>query len=71
MKTLGVIGTILLLSGCAASLEDIPVDNKNQQCVRQCTVIYSDCISRSVGGRMAQNACKESYRVCINTCPSK
>lgn len=71
MSKLTIVSIALLFVGCAVTLDDVPVADKNQACVRQCAAVYSDCISRSMSGRFSQNACKESYKVCIGACPQR
>ena len=71
--------TILLvlpstLAGCAYSIKDINVNNINPECVRECSKNYSSCISQGnqVGFKTETlRACKESYQVCIQTCPAE
>ena len=70
VKTLLMINllAIILLAGCAYSIANIDVSNKDSTCVRQCTANYSTCVS---GGRNSETlrACREAYSVCIETCP--
>jgi hypothetical protein len=76
MRWLVILSVVLLTTSCGlvmapVSLDDVPVSDKNQACVRQCAAVYSDCISRSAPARSAQIACKDSYKVCVNACPQK
>lgn len=64
----------LLLTGCAYSIENINVSNSEPTCVRECSKNYSACVSGgpAVGAKTETlRACRESYQVCINTCPAK
>lgn len=54
--------------GCAASIDSVDTKGKNQDCVRQCTGVYSACIGNALG-IAAQNNCASGYRACANTCP--
>ena len=62
------------LAGCAYSIEDIDVSKSESSCVRQCTTSYSSCASGGpVVGLKTETlrACKESYSVCVKTCPAR
>ena len=73
-----VLGLMLvsgsLLVGCAYSIADIDVSKSDPTCVRQCSTVYSSCVSggNQVGFKTETlRACQESYKVCIQTCPAK
>ncbi len=73
MRNLIVI-TVLLLTGCAYSIKDIDVSKAQQKCVRECSSNYSSCVSNGnqVGFKTETlRACKESFEICVNTCPAK
>jgi hypothetical protein len=73
MRNLIVI-TVLLLTGCAYSIKDIDVSKAEQKCVRECSSNYSSCVSNGnqVGFKTETlRACKESFEICVNTCPAK
>ena len=73
LKTIYVVLAIAL-SGCAYSIKDIDVSKADPSCTRQCTTSYSQCVSGSpsVGFKTETlRACRESYEVCISTCPNK
>jgi len=72
-----IIGLILVitgwLAGCAYSISEIDVSKSEPSCVRQCTSIYSSCVSggNQVGFKTETlRACQESYKVCVQTCPT-
>lgn len=65
---------VLLLSGCAYTITDIDVSKSDPACVRQCTTTYSACVSggNQIGFKTETlRACRESYAVCVQTCPTK
>ena len=69
-----IIITVLLLTGCAYSIKDIDVSKAEQKCVRECSSNYSSCVSNGnqVGFKTETlRACKESFEICVNTCPAK
>jgi len=64
----------LLISGCAYSITDIDVSKSEPTCVRQCSASYSSCVSQGnqIGFKTETlRACRESYAVCVQTCPAK
>jgi len=68
------ITAVTVLFGCAYSIKDIDVSKIEPNCARQCTTIYSSCVSggNQVGFKTETlRACKEGYEACINTCPAK
>lgn len=70
--TLSIIFSVLV--GCSYSIKDIDVSKSEPSCVRECSSNYSSCVSQGnqVGFKTETlRACKESYSVCINTCPAK
>lgn len=63
-----------LLSACAYSITDIDITKSEPVCVRQCSTSYSSCVSQGnqVGFKTETlRACRESYAVCVQTCPIK
>ena len=65
---------IFFLSGCAYSIADIDVSNFEPFCVRECSKSYSSCVSEGnqIGFKTETlRACRESYDICVNTCPKK
>ena len=69
-----IVITVLLLTGCAYSIKDIDVSKAEQKCVRECSSNYSSCVSNGnqVGFKTETlRACKESFEICVNTCPAK
>ncbi len=76
MKLLMPVVTIAvtILASCAYSIRDIDVSKVESNCARQCTAIYSSCVSggNQVGFKTETlRACKEGYEACITTCPAK
>lgn len=68
----GLVAAMTL--GCASSIKDIDISAAEPACVRQCSMAYSSCSSGgpSVGFKTETlRACKESYEVCVATCPRK
>lgn len=62
-----------LLGGCAYSISEIDVSKSEPSCVRQCTTTYSSCVSggNQIGFKTETlRACQESYKVCVQTCPT-
>jgi hypothetical protein len=60
--------------GCSSSIKDIDISAAEPACVRQCSMAYSSCSSggSQVGFKTETlRACKESYEVCVATCPRK
>jgi len=63
-----------LLTSCSYSIAEIDVSNYERSCVRQCSTSYSSCVSggNQVGFKTETlRACKESYVVCVHTCPAQ
>jgi hypothetical protein len=74
MKINIVVLFLMLFSGCAANIKDVDISQAEPDCARQCTAIYSSCVSggNTIGVPYAlQSACKESFKKCIQTCPNK
>jgi len=74
MKTLITLIIIFSLSGCAYSISDINTSNSDPTCVRECAATYSSCVSGGpqIGAKTETlRACRESYSICISTCPNK
>lgn len=66
--------TIFLIVGCAYSITDIDISKSEPICVRQCSANYSSCVSQGnqIGFKTETlRACRESYAVCVQTCPTK
>lgn len=66
--------TVGLIAGCAYSITDIDVSKSEPTCVRQCSTSYSSCVSQGnqIGFKTETlRACRESYAVCVQTCPAK
>lgn len=64
----------IFLLGCAYSITDIDVSKSEPTCVRQCSTSYSSCVSQGnqIGFKTETlRACRESYAVCVQTCPAK
>jgi len=64
----------IFTGGCAYSIKDIEVSDLDPECVRECSKSYSSCASQGnqVGFKTETlRACRESFIVCTNTCPSK
>ncbi len=69
-----ILIAIISLSGCAYSIADIDTSNVDQDCARECTKTYSECVSsgNQVGFKTETlRACKEAYEACLKTCPEK
>lgn len=63
-----------MLTGCAYSITDIDISKAQPACARECTEAYSQCASGgpAVGFKTETlRACRDSYSVCISTCPGK
>jgi hypothetical protein len=73
MKYLIIASLFLALSGCTASIKDVDISQAEPDCARQCTTVYSSCVSVTAIGvpYTLRSACKESFEKCIQTCPSK
>ena len=59
----------LVLYGCV-SLADIDTTKKNQNCVRQCSTTVSQCMGNAIG-QPQMSACKEAFKICIDSCPER
>ncbi len=62
------------VSGCSYSIAEIPVNHLDPGCVRECSQSYSSCVSQGnqIGFKTETlRACRESYVVCTNTCPTR
>jgi uncharacterized protein YceK len=73
MKNITLMLTVFL-SGCAYSITDVDVSKAEPTSVRQCSTTYSLCVSsgNQIGFKTETlRACRESYQVCVNTCPQK
>ena len=70
-----VISLILLpLFSCAYSISEVDISKSDPVCIRQCSTAYSSCVSggNQIGFKTETlRACQESYKVCVQTCPSK
>ena len=68
------LGCVLFELGCAYSISDIDISKSDPACTRQCSIAYSSCVSggNQIGFKTETlKACRESYQVCIQTCPIK
>jgi hypothetical protein len=66
--------SLLIVLGCAYSITDIDISKSEPTCVRQCSANYSSCVSQGnqIGFKTETlRACRESYAVCVQTCPAK
>jgi hypothetical protein len=66
--------TIGIVTACAYSITDIDISKSEPNCVRQCSTNYSSCVSQGnqIGFKTETlRACRESYAVCVQTCPAK
>lgn len=66
--------TIGFVTACAYSITDIDISKSEPVCVRQCSTSYSSCVSQGnqIGFKTETlRACRESYAVCVQTCPTK
>ena len=75
MKNLFILLTLtIVVTGCqhfsVSDVADIDTSKKDQTCIRQCTVGYSNCVGGAFG-IAAQNSCVNGFKVCSNTCPAK
>ena len=64
---------IIFSSGCAYSIRDIETAGKDAAAVRGCSASYSSCVSggNQVGFKTETlRACRDSYAVCISSCPA-
>ena len=74
MKNILTIFLGLITFGCAYSIADIDISKSEPACVRQCSSSYSSCVSQGnqIGFKTETlRACRESYAVCVQTCPAK
>jgi len=74
MKKVSLIIIPLLLSACSYSISEIDVSKYEKTCVRDCSKSYSSCVSQGnqIGFKTETlRACRESYQVCVNTCPTE
>jgi hypothetical protein len=75
MKTyISIVISIFFVIGCAYSITDIDISKSEPTCVRQCSISYSNCVSQGnqIGFKTETlRACRESYGVCVQTCPIK
>jgi hypothetical protein len=72
--TLSFVLPVMLILGCAYSITDIDISKSEPSCVRQCSTNYSSCVSHGnqIGFKTETlRACRESYAVCVQTCPAK
>lgn len=63
---------LLFFCGCSYRITDIDVSNKEPECVRECTKIYSNAISQGnqIGFKTETlRAAKDAYSICVSTCP--
>ena len=70
MKLLSLLlfGTMGIV-GCT-SIDTAEFKGKNQDCVRQCTGVYSSCMSGAMG-LIAQSGCSSGFKGCANSCPDR
>lgn len=68
LLSLLLLGTIGIV-GCT-SIDTAEFKGKNQNCVRDCTGVYSRCMSGAMG-IIAQQGCASGFRACSNSCPDK
>lgn len=74
MKLFFISSLVLFLASCAYSITDIDISKSEPTCVRQCSTSYSSCVSQGnqIGFKTETlRACRESYAVCVQTCPIK
>lgn len=64
----------MFLIGCTYPISEVDVSKAEKSCVRECTKSYSECVQAapSIGTPDSiLKACRESFRVCVDTCPPK
>ena len=59
-----------ILTACA-SIADIDTSKAEPICVRGCSDRYSSCAGVTLATTATLQACKESFQVCIKSCPAK
>ncbi len=62
------------LTGCAYSIKEVDVSKAAPSCVRECSISYSPCVSQGnqIGSKFETlRACKDSFEICVATCPLK
>jgi hypothetical protein len=68
LLSLSILG-LVALAGCT-SIDTEQFKSKNQDCVRQCTGVYSSCMSGAMG-LIAQSGCSSGFKGCANSCPDR
>lgn len=58
---------LILLAGCAT---DFQPEKYEPTCARQCFIAQSSCAARA-SGIVGQEACDNSTRNCLRTCPAR
>jgi len=74
MKKILIISAVTFLFGCSNNLKDVDVMGIDKTCVKECADNHSQCVAQDnpIGSKTEMlRACKESYSICTNTCPSK
>lgn len=64
--------SMLAISACTYSIDDIDVASLQPECVRQCSISYSGCVAEgnAVGFKTETlRACRDGYSICTATCP--
>ena len=59
----------IAIAGCSG-IDAAAYSAKNQNCVRQCSSIYSTCIGNAMGIG-SQMGCSSGFKACSNSCPDK
>lgn len=74
MKTIAVLLILIVVTGgCSYSIKEVDTSRSSPDCVRQCSSIYSSCVSggNQVGFKTETlRACRDAYEICIKSCPA-
>ncbi len=69
IKIAFLFGLAFVFSGCVSAQK---FNEKNGECVRQCSNTYSVCLSKfTLYPILHKNDCTSAYNICGNSCPAK
>ena len=62
----------IALTACSSNrIDSVDITRKEQSCARECTEVYSSCVSGGSHKSEILRACRDGYSACVSTCPSR
>lgn len=60
------------LAACASNrIDSVDITRKDPMCARECTEVYSSCVSGGSHKSEVLRACRDGYSACASTCPAR